>query len=150
MPFIVEVFPVAPERWIAVIDSFSTEVASAAAVEEDVRESIRAVLKIPDPQFTLVDDLGQSWTPRAAPAQLDRLGFTRQPFWHATAAAGRRRLFDRSTPRFGDCPACGHDGREHILAEGECSECVFEIEHEDPSAPTEACRLMPTATTRDE
>jgi rubrerythrin len=39
---------------------------------------------------------------------------------------------------YGDCPACGHDWREHIPPEP-CSECQYDIEHEEPGAPAIAC-----------
>lgn len=39
---------------------------------------------------------------------------------------------------YGDCPCCGHDWREHHPTEG-CSECAYEIEHEEAGAPTEPC-----------
>lgn len=42
---------------------------------------------------------------------------------------------------YGDCPACGHDWREHIALEP-CSECEYEIEHGEPGAPTEACTAL--------
>ena len=136
-------FPVEPDRWIAVIGAprgpFSTEVAAAAGVEADVRASIRAVLEVSDPEFVLVDDLGAPWSPRVATAQLQRLGVRyrsrRRSWW--------RRLVTRRDPFWGDCPVCGHDWREHVPADGECGECRYEMEHGDPGAPTEVCRVMP-------
>lgn len=41
----------------------------------------------------------------------------------------------------GNCSTCGHDWREHLLEEGYCSECMYEIDHGDPDAPAEPCRL---------
>lgn len=39
---------------------------------------------------------------------------------------------------YGACPVCGHDWREHFPVEG-CGECEYEIEHEDPDAPSTPC-----------
>lgn len=39
---------------------------------------------------------------------------------------------------YGDCPVCGHDWREHMPEEG-CGECQYEIEHEEPAAPSSRC-----------
>jgi hypothetical protein len=78
MKYLVEVFPIAPDRWIAVIDTglgpFSTETATPEGVEAEVVESLRQVLDVAQPHFDLVDDLGAPWVPRNAPAQLQRLG----------------------------------------------------------------------------
>lgn len=147
----VEVFPVEPDRWIAVIDAprgaFSTETLTAAGVEDEVRASIAAVLGIPEPVFDLVDDLDQPWSPASAPAQLDRLQVDYSPGWKRKRT-WRQRLFGARTPWFGECPACGHDWREHVPSEGERSECRYEIEHEEEGAPTAACRVVPPPDAR--
>lgn len=145
----VEVFPVEPYRWIAVIEapqgSFSTETQVASAVGAEVRASIQAVLGLVEPAFELVDDLGEPWSPSAGPAQMERLevGFDKQSLLPAPLRWWRRR-----PAWFGDCPACGHDWREHVAADGECGECRYEIEHDEPEAPTLACRTMPSAELR--
>src|SRR5689334_661082 len=41
---------------------------------------------------------------------------------------------------YGDCPACRHDWREHIPPDP-CSECQYEIDHEEPNAPVAPCPL---------
>ena len=73
----VEVFPVAPDRWIGVIDAprgaFSNEVKRPGDVEENVRRSIAAVLGSGEWEPYLVDDLGETWTPGRATQQLARL-----------------------------------------------------------------------------
>jgi hypothetical protein len=43
---------------------------------------------------------------------------------------------------YGNCSRCGHDWREHLEGEG-CSECEYEIEHEDPDAPAQVCEERP-------
>ncbi len=43
---------------------------------------------------------------------------------------------------YGDCPACGHDWREHIPPEP-CGECRYEIDHGEPGAPAVACAAAP-------
>lgn len=147
-PLVVEVFPVEPDRWIAVIDaprgSFSTEVRTPREVAEDVRASIRGVLKVREPSFVLVDDEGAPWTPVGATAQVQRLGVRYRP--------GResrwRRLVSSRFPAQGSCPVCGHDWREHLPADGECGECTYEMEHEQFGAPATTCRLLPPPTGR--
>lgn len=42
------------------------------------------------------------------------------------------------TAYYGDCTVCGHDWREHMPDEG-CGECQYEIEHEEPDAPSMPC-----------
>jgi hypothetical protein len=141
-PLRVEVFPVEPDRWVAVVDNpdgvFSTEVTSAQAVESDVRESIAAVLERTDLVFVLIDDQGAPWSPAAAPGQLARLGVR----WGSARASWWRRILADRQPAAGACPACSHEWREHLPAEGQCSECTYEIEHGEQGAPTAACRLM--------
>jgi hypothetical protein len=39
---------------------------------------------------------------------------------------------------YGDYPTCGHDWREHMPGEA-CGECAYEIEHEEPEAPSTPC-----------
>lgn len=72
----VEVFPIEPGRWIAVVEAsagpFSTEVAAPAQVHAEVRRCIRAVLG-EDLPFMLADDLGRPWSADGAPRQLARL-----------------------------------------------------------------------------
>ena len=43
---------------------------------------------------------------------------------------------------FGDCLWCVHDWREHppVVDEVACSECRYEMEHEEPAAPLELCK----------
>lgn len=149
----VEVSPIEPYRWIADIHGpqgfFSTETTTAADVQREVSASITSVLGLSQPAFELVDDLGQPWSPSVAPAQMQRLEVAfdvrtwlpaRLPWW--------QRLVGRRPAWFGDCPACGHDWREHVPSDGECGECRYEIEHEEPAAPTITCRVMPTAQAR--
>ena len=144
----VEVFPVEPDRWIAVIDADageSTETPTAAGVEDEVRASIAAVLGISEPVFDLTDDLDQPWSPASAPAQLDRLQIDYSPGWKRKRT-WRQRLLVHARPGLETVPNCGHDWREHVPSEGECSECRYEIEHEEEDAPTAACRVMPPPT----
>ncbi|GAA4583606.1 hypothetical protein GCM10023194_21390 [Planotetraspora phitsanulokensis] len=64
---------------------------------------------------------------------------------HVAVNIFRRR--QRGVRFHGDCPACGHDWREHpegAFNEGDastCGECLYEIEHGEPGAPSQACRL---------
>lgn len=139
----VEVFPVEPDRWIAVIGApageFSTETRTPAGVEQEVRQSISAVLGWADPDVVLVDDLGRPWSPRRANEQMARL----EVEWRPERRTLLRRLLRRRVPHLADCPACGHDWREHLAGEGVCSECVYELEHAEPQAPEVPCRLLP-------
>jgi hypothetical protein len=139
----VEVFPVEPDRWVSVIEAengpFSTEVKHPRDVQADVEASAAAVLKRDDLAFDVVDDLGQPWTAARANEQLRRLGVEYRPGrgnWFG-------RLVRRVQPFRGDCPVCAHDWREHIPADGQCSECTYEIEHDEPDAPTVACTVQP-------
>lgn len=138
----VEVFPVEPDCWIAVIPAragaFSTETDSPNDVHRAVRLAIQGVLEEPDPAFHLVDDLGRPWTLGSAQEQLTRLDIQ----FRAERSSWLRRLFIRGAPHSGDCPACHHDWREHIPADGECSECKYEIEHGETGAPSVPCRRM--------
>ncbi|MDM7855505.1 hypothetical protein [Cellulomonas alba] len=138
----VEVFPVEPYRWIAVIDTVAAEATTAAGLEEDVRRTIREIFKIEEPRFEMVDDLGLPWTPRDAPAQIERLEISFSPTsWRPDRVPWWRRW--KPAPRLRDCPACGHSWREHLMQEGCCSECAYEIAHGEPDAPTSRCTLMP-------
>lgn len=136
-----EVFPVALNRWIAVIDSFSTESSTATGVEREVRSAMRGVLKIANPHFVLVDERGAPWTPEDALAELDRLGIDYSSERPASRGQRWRRLLSRPAPT-DTCPACGHGWAEHDPAERECGECVYEIEHEDGNAPAQPCHLV--------
>jgi hypothetical protein len=73
----VEVFPIAPDRWIAVIETpngpFSTEASTPQRVEAEAREAVVDVLGWSEVELTLVDDLGDPWSPSAAAAQALRL-----------------------------------------------------------------------------
>jgi hypothetical protein len=73
----VEVFPIAPDRWIAVIETpggpFSTEAPDPLRVEAETREAVAHVLGWNQFELTLVDDLGDPWSPEAAEAQAVRL-----------------------------------------------------------------------------
>lgn len=153
MVFRVEVFPLEPDVWIAVIDApkgpLSTQVPRPGMVMDDVRTSIEAVLEIANAEVDLVDDLGRPWTPAGAKAQMQRLDIDFSPGWQRRARIPWwQRVFGRRRPWVGDCRACGHDWRQHVLAEGVCGECAYEIEHEEPDAPLLACRLMPPPATR--
>ena len=149
----VEVFPEESYRWIADIDApngpFSTETRTAAEVPRDVEASIKAVLGLAQPAFELVDDLGNPWSPLVAPAQLQRLQIV---FDDGTWLPARRRWWQRLLGRRPSwptsCPACGHAWREHNPSSRECAGCHSEIEQERSSAPTAACRLMPSAEVR--
>ncbi|WP_448638243.1 hypothetical protein [Geodermatophilus sp. URMC 63] len=74
---VVEVFPIEPNRWVAVIDaphgSFSTEAASPDQIEREVRNSIADVLGWTEVQIDFVDDLGGPWSPEQSEAQASRL-----------------------------------------------------------------------------
>jgi hypothetical protein len=70
----VEVFPIEPRRWIAVMEAsgvpFSTEAASPEEVEDAARAAITEVLRIHDPQLELLDELGRPWNSEIAASQL--------------------------------------------------------------------------------
>jgi len=73
----VEVFPIEPTRWIAVIDApkgpFSTEARSPELVAPEVARVILEVLGS-DLPHELVDETGHPWDADAARHQLGRLG----------------------------------------------------------------------------
>lgn len=114
-------FPVEPYRWIAVIDGpgggvFSTEAPVAAGVWREVKASIQAVLRLSDPKFELVDDLGEPWSPAAAPAQMQRLGVRfDSSSWRPDKLPWRQRLFSRRAAWFGDCPSVAMIGASTYL-----------------------------------
>jgi hypothetical protein len=72
----VEVFPVAADRWIAVVRApdgeFSTEASSPGDVPDAVDRAVVEVLGAPA-SVNLQDDLGQPWSVASAPEQLVRL-----------------------------------------------------------------------------
>jgi hypothetical protein len=74
----VEVFPIAPERWIAVMEGpggpFSTEARQPEQVEPEVRRAIAEVLGWTDVVLSVTDDQGNPWSLAAADAQYVRLG----------------------------------------------------------------------------
>lgn len=43
------------------------------------------------------------------------------------------------------CPSCGHEWREHIPP-NPCSECLYEIEHGEPNAPSAPCERHAPST----
>lgn len=61
----VEVFPIEPDRWIAVIDApagaFSTETKHPGDLRADAEKLAAAVLRRNDLAFDFVDDLGRPW-----------------------------------------------------------------------------------------
>ena len=72
----VEVFPIAEDRWIGVIDAqggaFSTECREPRDMARVAARDASGVLGLADVAVELVDDLGQPWTPEGAPEQLRR------------------------------------------------------------------------------
>ena len=52
----------------------------------------------------------------------------------AARARARRRAQMRES-----CATCGHQWREHGAGGDTCSECTYEIQHEDPTAPAAPC-----------
>jgi hypothetical protein len=73
----VEVFPIEPGRWIAVIEGpggpFSTEAPSPEQVEPEVRLAIAEVLGRTKVGLSLLDDQGAPWSPEIATKQAERL-----------------------------------------------------------------------------
>jgi hypothetical protein len=73
----VEVFPVSPDRWVAVADaptrSFSAEASAPGRVEAEVRRAIEEALHLTDAAYRLVDLDGSPWSPASAPRQLAEL-----------------------------------------------------------------------------
>lgn len=74
----VEVFPVAPERWIAVVEAdlgpFSTETTRPEDVEAAVRDVIRDRMGAVEPVVELRDSARSPWTLQIAAEQLRALG----------------------------------------------------------------------------
>jgi hypothetical protein len=72
-----EVFPVEPDRWIAVIKNpageFSTEAPSPDQVPAAVRDALVDVLGEPAPEHRLVDEGGQPWDLNVARRQVTSL-----------------------------------------------------------------------------
>lgn len=72
----VEVFPIAEDRWIGLIEAargaFSTECREPRDMGRVAARDAAGVLGLADVTVELVDDLGQPWTPEMAPAQLQR------------------------------------------------------------------------------
>jgi hypothetical protein len=73
----VEVFPIAADRWVAVIDGpagvFSTEVDRPEAVEQAVHTALREVMDRESPRFVLVDTDDEPWTEATAARQAKAL-----------------------------------------------------------------------------
>ena len=73
----------------------------------------------------------------------------RRPYPRCMGLFRRLAMTRQRHPFFGDCHACGHDWREHMPpatdGNGPCSECVYEIEHEEPGAPVTPCKQQPLA-----
>ncbi len=46
-------------------------------------------------------------------------------------------------PYIGNCEACRHDWREHAIDGEPCSECRYEIDHQEPGAPVLPCPAQP-------
>lgn len=73
----VEIFPVEPDRWIAVIKNpsgeFSTETASPEQVPAAVRVALVEVLGEPVPKHRLVDERGLPWDLSVAETQVSSL-----------------------------------------------------------------------------
>ncbi|MCU1589679.1 MAG: hypothetical protein JWP11_935 [Frankiales bacterium] len=74
----VEVFPIALERWVAVIEGasgpFSTEASTPEGVEAAVATAIGEVLGSGQTDFRLVDPKGNDWTVDMAARQAAELG----------------------------------------------------------------------------
>jgi hypothetical protein len=74
----VEVFPVAHNRWIAVIDApagpFSTEARTSEAVIVEVEAAMREVLGEPVPAYRLIAPDGRDWNDDIAREQTAGLG----------------------------------------------------------------------------
>lgn len=70
----VEVFPIEPTRWVAVIEGprgiFSTETTDPELVVDEVRSSIGDVWGDADPRLRLVDEDGRPWAVDTAATRL--------------------------------------------------------------------------------
>lgn len=118
----VEVFPLSSDRWVAVIESFSTEAASPDSVSAEVAASIRTVLGW-DAPFVLVDENGDVWSPAQAEEQLLRMAGAGTPESPVARAEGR-------------CGACQHEWSMHPIVIGHirfCAMCIYEEDREDRS-----------------
>ncbi|WP_277212515.1 hypothetical protein [Isoptericola croceus] len=75
-------------------------------------------------------------------ALADRRRITVQVEWKRTVPLWRR---FRPAPVLlvGECLMCGHDWREHDPADDVCSECLYEVEHDEVPAGFVPCRLVP-------
>jgi hypothetical protein len=75
--FEVEIFPIEPGRWIAVIETprgpFATEAQTPGTVEGEARDAIASVLGWTHVELVLLDDLGDPWSPESADEQAARL-----------------------------------------------------------------------------
>ncbi|WP_346621523.1 hypothetical protein [Blastococcus montanus] len=73
----VEVFPIEPSRWIAVMEApdgpFSTEASTPGLVEHETRKAIVEVLGWSQVEVVYRDDLGDQWSPSRAAEQAARL-----------------------------------------------------------------------------
>jgi hypothetical protein len=73
----VEVFPIEPARWIAVMDApegaFSTEASTPDLVEHETRKAIAEVLGWSEVEIVYLDDVGDPWSPGRAVEQATRL-----------------------------------------------------------------------------
>ena len=73
----VEVFPIEPDRWIAVMEApegpFSTEASTPDQVEHGTRKAIAEVLGWSQVEIVYRDDLGDPWSPSRAAEQATRL-----------------------------------------------------------------------------
>lgn len=73
----VEVFPIEPSRWIAVMEApagpFSTEASTPELVEDETRKAIVEVLGWSQVKIVYRDDLGDPWSPSRAAEQATRL-----------------------------------------------------------------------------
>ena len=69
----VEVFPIAPDRWIAAFEDFSTEARRPEDVEREVRSALAEVFGSTEVPFVLVDERGVRWSLDVARAQAARL-----------------------------------------------------------------------------
>jgi hypothetical protein len=162
----VEVFPISPDGWIVVVEEssmtgistpvrvdpdrwrqllggFSAQFATARGVPQQAQSELKDWLGVSALQLDLVDDRGRPWSPRDAPAQVERLAVRYRPGQQAPDPRWRRGLLGRQRLVHEECPVCAHQWREHTAGEGECGECAYEISHADPDAPTATCHVMP-------
>jgi hypothetical protein len=64
------------------------------------------------------------------------------PFW--------RRFAPSPEVPVGDCLICGHNWREHDRSEEVCSECAYEMEHDEAPLEFVPCKLVPYERRLDE